>query len=258
MGWQIVGMNNRLKSIAQKFLKLFYIVVDPRLLTLRNKKGNIDTFLLLNQPWLKKLEISTVLDIGSNIGQFAISFNSAMPKAKIFSFEPIPECFRELQKNIENIPNITAFNIGLGDFSGDLEFEENEHTMSSSFLKMTSLHKQAFPHTTSSKLTKVKVEKLDSFAEKIIINRPLLIKLDVQGYEEQVIKGGENIISQAAIIIVETSFTTLYEEQPLFKDIYDLLKKRGFSYAGSFEDLRDPTSGEILQEDSIFLNITNL
>jgi FkbM family methyltransferase len=241
------------------WLKLFYIVMEPSLLTLRKKKGNIDTFLLLEQPWLKELEISTVLDIGSNIGQFAITFNSAMPKAQIFSFEPIPECFQELQENISSIPNISAFNIGLGDYSGDLEFfEVNDHSMSSSFLKMTSLHKQAFPQTTASKLTKVKVEKLDTFAEKISISKPLLIKLDVQGYEEQVMKGGENVISQAAVIIVETSFKTLYEDQPLFEDIYNLLKKHGFSYAGSFEDLRDPVTGAILQQDSIFLKNSNL
>jgi FkbM family methyltransferase len=239
--------------VFRRFNKLMYMIQNPATISLRLRNGSVETHELLNQPWVKDLNISTVLDIGANSGQFALSFNSVNPKAMIYSFEPIPQCFQALKKNIANIEGMAAFNVGLGDFTGELDFEVNTHSMSSSFLKMTETHKSAFPETLSSTVTKLKVEKLDSFIEKIEVVKPLLIKLDVQGFEEQVIKGGENMISLASIIIIETSFKILYEKQPLFDDIYFLLKKHGFIYAGSFDQLKDPLTGATLQEDSIFI-----
>lgn len=239
--------------IFRRLNKLVYMIQNPVTISLRLRNGSVETYELLKQPWVKDLNISTVLDIGANSGQFALSFNAVNPKAMIYSFEPIPQCFQQLKKNIANIEGMAAFNVGLGDFIGELDFEVNTHSMSSSFLKMTETHKSAFPETLSSTVTKLRVEKLDSFIEKIEVVKPLLIKLDVQGFEEQVIKGGEIMISLASIIIIETSFKVLYEKQPLFDEIYFLLKKHGFIYAGSFDQLKDPLTGATLQEDSIFI-----
>ena len=56
-----------------------------------------------------------------------------------------------------------------------------------------------------------------------------------------------------ALFCVETSFVELYEQQPLFDDIYMLLKSWGFAYQGSFDQLRDPRTGKTVQEDSVFV-----
>jgi len=54
-------------------------------------------------------------------------------------------------------------------------------------------------------------------------------------------------------LIVETSFTKLYEGQPLFDDIYKTLKESGFDYGGNWDQLTDSCDGRILQADAIFL-----
>ncbi|NJO65558.1 MAG: FkbM family methyltransferase [Richelia sp. RM2_1_2] len=77
--------------------------------------------------------------------------------------------------------------------------------------------------------------------------------MDTQGYEDKVLSGGEKIIKSANVIIIETSFVKLYENQPLFNDIYSKLIEWGFSYAGSLEQLVSPHTGKILQADSLFI-----
>jgi hypothetical protein len=81
---------------------------------------------------------------------------------------------------------------------------------------------------------------------------PLLLKLDVQGFEDKVIAGGENVVARAKIIIIEVSFQPLYEGGLLFDDIYRILKERGFAYHGNFDQLLSPKDGRALQADAIF------
>lgn len=231
---------------------LAYLIETPSLFKLYQRGGLPKSFIALNQPWLHALNITTVLDIGANIGRFATTINAVLPKAKIYSFEPLPDCFEQLQLRMANVKNFTGFNIALGEESGDLPFERNAFSPSSSFLKMNDLHKSAFPRTCHEKTVNIKVERLDSFAERIVIAEPLLVKIDVQGYEDRVLRGGEQTIRRAKLIVTETSFERLYTEQPLFDEIYHILSEWGFVYAGALGQLQHPQSGKVIQQDSIF------
>jgi hypothetical protein len=99
------------------------------------------------------------------------------------------------------------------------------------------------------------LERLDEVAEGFEFPLPMLVKLDVQGFEDRVLSGGERTIKKAKAIITETSFVPLYEGQPLFDDIRRQLSEWGFLYAGSVGQLRSQTTGEVLQEDSLFLSV---
>ncbi|MBD2353379.1 FkbM family methyltransferase [Tolypothrix sp. FACHB-123] len=236
----------RLNSLAN-------YIENPQLFGLRQRGGLPNTFLQLNQPWLHSLNINTVIDIGANTGQFALTINKILSKAKIYSFEPLPECFEKLQTLMSNCKNFTGFNVALGDEPGNLTFEKNAFTPSSSFLKMTDLHKTVYPHTKNTNYINVKVETLDHIINSLEIGDNILIKLDVQGYEYKVIRGAENTIMRCKLLIIETSFEPLYEGQPLFNDLYNELIKYGFVYAGAIEQNYNPQNGKILQADSIFI-----
>ncbi len=60
------------------------------------------------------------------------------------------------------------------------------------------------------------------------------------------------MVARAKIIIIEVSFQSLYEGGPLFDDVYRLLKERGFTYNGNFEQLLSLKDGRVLQADAIF------
>jgi hypothetical protein len=74
-----------------------------------------------------------------------------------------------------------------------------------------------------------------------------------KGFEDKVINGGRKTIGKAAVVIVETSFVPLYEKQPLFADIHDLMKNLGFSYYGDAARHYSKDTNKLIYEDSIFI-----
>ena len=129
----------------------------------------------------------------------------------------------------------------------------SEFTPSSSILRMRELHKQAFPFTSKETLEKIAVKRLDDVTGGLDLAKNILIKIDVQGFEDRVIAGGLKTIQMAKLLILETSFESLYDDQPLFDTIYETVKRIGFAYHGNFSQLLSPIDGNILQADGIFI-----
>lgn len=205
------------------------------------------------EQWLRELSPRTVIDVGANLGQFSTEIRRLLPEAVIHAFEPLPECYAKLRAAFEGDTRFHAFNMGLGETAGELSFERNEFSASSSFLEMTAAHTGAFPFAAATSKALVKVDRLDHVAQAMALTAPLLLKIDVQGFEDHVLRGGETTARSADTLLIETAFVELYKGQPLFDDIYALLKGWGFAYHGSFEQLRDPRTGETVQEDSVFV-----
>jgi FkbM family methyltransferase len=203
--------------------------------------------------WLQKFGIKTIIDIGANEGQFIDKISKILPGVNIYSFEPLKDSFIKLEKKISDKKNITAFNFALGDKEKENIINRNEYSPSSSLLELTDLHKNAFPITKKVKEENIYVKELDKIANELELKKKVMMKIDVQGYELNVLRGAEKAIKGVDIILVETSFHELYKNQPLFKDIYNFLSDKGFNYSGSLEQLYDERDGKILQADSIFI-----
>ncbi|RPJ77658.1 MAG: FkbM family methyltransferase [Alphaproteobacteria bacterium] len=246
-----------LAKLGRKIARIMEALESPRLFDLWRRRISIKGFLELNQHWLLNTDIKTVFDIGANTGQFARLIHEVLPDAFIYSFEPLEECYQKLKTKEREIANFKAFNIALGDTDGEIEFYRNEFPPSSSILPMADLHKQNYPFTDKEYLLKVKVARLDDIARDLVNKDNLLIKIDVQGYEDKVIAGGTELIKKAKILIIETSFLPLYVGQPLFENIYDSLREN-FRYMGALSQSRNLIDGSILQEDSIFMRKPNI
>src|SRR6266480_4789441 len=68
----------------------------------------------------ERLQPEVILDIGSNIGTSILFFRERFPTAKIYGFEPHPETFRILEKNVAGLPSIEVFNYALGAANADV------------------------------------------------------------------------------------------------------------------------------------------
>jgi len=203
--------------------------------------------------WLKNKKFKFILDIGANEGQFAEKFVALFPEATFICFEPLAEPLQKLKERFKDRNNFQFHQLALGNETGKNKIFRNEYSPSSSLLPMKKNHKEAFTFTEKDFEEEIEIKKLDEILNENDIAKPYLVKIDVQGFEIEVIKGGQNIISNAEMIILETSFVQLYEGAPLFDDIYELLKSLSFEYIGSFEQLERPQDGKILQQDSIFI-----
>jgi len=203
--------------------------------------------------WLKQYNINTIIDVGANVGQFALRMQEIVPHAKIYSFEPIKECYNSLVKNSQN-KNIIPFNFGLGDKEGTCEINVNDFSPSSSMLEMENLHKINFEFTKNSKPETVLIKRLDDIAGNLEIKKNLFIKMDVQGYEDKVISGGLKTVQNAAVLLIEVAFKSLYKGQPLFNEIYNQLYSLGFAYMGIDGQIIDVSDGMPLFANAFFVN----
>jgi FkbM family methyltransferase len=207
----------------------------------------------VQDKWVRYVAPNTVIDVGAYVGEFSQLIRRLAPNARIYAFEPQTKCFAQLSASFADDTKFQAFNIGLADTAGTLAFEINDFAPSSSFLRVAPSHINAFPHTASTHVGEARVARLDEVLAGHSLEPPLLIKLDVQGFEDRVLNGAKTILRKADVLIIETSFRELYEHQQLFAEILALLQPLGFTYQGAFDQLHDPSSGNVLQQDSIFM-----
>jgi FkbM family methyltransferase len=208
---------------------------------------------LKSAEWLSAESIQTILDIGANTGQFARLVHSLFPAARIYSFEPLPECQAELRRTLGSMPGAVAVPYALGDEEGTIAFRQSAFSPSSSFLEMTDVHRTNWPQSVDQSTVMVRVARLDDFVAQESLEDGLLVKMDVQGFEDRVIRGGMSTISRARIVLVEVSFIELYAGQPLFDDIYCQLQGLGFEYRGNLEQHASRSDATILFADAVFL-----
>lgn len=208
-----------------------------------------------NYKWLESLGIHTIIDIGASIGEFSKMIRKILPEAQIYAFEPLKTSYLKLVSNTRHLSKFQAFNFALGEQDDDdAEIHHWGYSPSSSFLSMADLHKKAFPRVGDETVENVRMRRLDGIARDLDIKEHILIKIDVQGYEDKVIAGGREIFSRAKLVIMETGFEELYTGQPLFDDIYGIMRNMGFSFKGSWGPMKkNLTDGHVLYCDSVFV-----
>lgn len=204
--------------------------------------------------WLKNENIKIILDVGANVGKWAIEISPYFPSAEIYSFEPIKECFDKLILNTSNNYKIHGYNVAVGSLSEKREIYKSDHISSSSLLKMGELHSTAFPDSRGYTREKIRLITLDEFCSDHDISGEIFMKIDVQGFEKEVLGGAKECLKNVRVILMEVSYHTLYEGQPLFHEMYTYMRERGFEYRGDFESIKNPIDGSILQANAIFKN----
>ena len=85
-------------------------------------------------------------------------------------------------------------------------------------------------------------------------NLKLFLKIDTQGYEWQVLIGGNKTIQSAIGVMLEVSLVELYSGQKLWREILEYMHNLGFELWSISPEFIDPNSGQVLQIDTIFIN----
>lgn len=188
---------------------------------------------------LRDLPFNTIIDVGANTGQFARKISIFFPNARLYCFEPLPEPFDALTSWARTEKGrVTTFNLAIGEDESDVEmFLHEDHTPSSSLLATTELTNRHFPFTKSQKQILVRQTTLDTALAHVQseLSPNILIKLDVQGYEDRVIAGGRQIFEMATACILEVSLDSLYEGQAGFRELLALLDSLDFRYRGNLD-----------------------
>ena len=198
--------------------------------------------------------IDLVIDVGGNIGQFAKISREKFPHAHIISIEPLPAPFAQLEAWAKRDGNTTALNIGVGEVDTVLPINLHvDHSPSSSMLATHDGGLGIFPQMTRQETIEVPVRRLDDILAEI--GRPAgpntLLKLDVQGFEEHVLRGAPKTLRQVGALLTEVSIDPMYEGQAEFFNLCQLAYAAGLRYAGNYSQY-SANDGHVIFLDALF------
>jgi len=163
------------------------------------------------------LSSNTVFDIGSYTGVYALVAAKSNKKLKVSAFEPNPDLFSALEKNLKlnRIRNVKSEQMALDDQPGEayLYLNHDIHTSIGSLIQSSTAGKKVLVRKTT----------LDIYCENYSINSIDLMKIDVEGYEVNVLQGGLSIIKKSSPIILMESLN-----QETLEKQFDLLSKLGY------------------------------
>jgi FkbM family methyltransferase len=168
---------------------------------------------------------AVIFDVGANIGNTIREFRAEFANPIIHAFEPSPETFQSLRTNVTSIPSVTLNNLGLGSYIGQLTFHENKLADMSSFLESD---KDCWGE--SKRDVNVPMGTVDEYCFKNRIERIDVLKSDTQGYELEVLRGADRMLTSGCVYLVylEIIFSEMYKGRPDLDEIYRHLRDRGF------------------------------
>jgi len=213
------------------FEKLFEIAADEKLV---DKKG-------------------LILDVGGADGVTAIRFHETFKNANVYVFEPLEENITELKKNILPHKRITLFQKALGSEKKQTEINITKRITSSSLLQINT--KEFKDDYMSSQLIPerkqiIELDTIDNIVKET--ENVLVIKLDVQGFELEVLKGAVRTLKNTHLIMAELQNHRMYEGAPMYYDIDEFLRKNNFTLLQNIPSLRE--KHKQLEWDAIYIN----
>ena len=200
-------------------------------------------------------KIDLVLDVGANIGQYAILLRRLGYRGKIISFEPLASAYSQLKTtSSKDALWEVAPRTAIGNENGEIMINISANSQSSSVLNILDSHLSAASNSAYIGSEKVKLHRLDTVAQNYLSQDTdsVFLKIDVQGFEKQVIEGASNILPQIKGIQTELSLIPLYQNQHLYLETIEHLNTLGYELYSVVPGLADSKTGRLLQMDGIF------
>ncbi|HEY6455349.1 MAG TPA: FkbM family methyltransferase [Steroidobacteraceae bacterium] len=204
---------------------------------------------------INRLHPVAVLDVGANVGQYGHMLRGIGYRGAIISFEPLGSAHQKLSAAAAADRNwIVAPRTALGSAKGSIEVNVARNSVSSSVLPMHAAHLAAAPDSRYVATESVALQRLDVLLPAIFPDPgPLFLKLDTQGYEEEVLKGAAGILSRVDAIQMEISLVPLYQGAPTLVHILSAMGDLGYHLFQVIPGFRDVTTSQMLQLDGIFV-----
>ena len=236
-----------------QLIRLEHVLVQPGGLWsyIRWKPFSITAFNMLRAMRQQGLDFRTVIDGGANVGQFARAAPEIDPHATVISFEASPDVAETLRRNLSDRPQVRVIASALGSRDDTLEFFPNEYSLISSALPLHANHRSVLPNVRQLEAIRVPMVSLDTFLAAESLTPPVLLKLDIQGYELEALWGARQTLARTHFVLLEAAFKRLYEGEPLFDDVADFLRSVQFRFQRPIGFETDPL-GEIVQMDALF------
>jgi FkbM family methyltransferase len=217
---------------------------------------SLSSYLVISSLIRQGIRPATIIDVGANVGQFAVASAKLLKPARIVSFEPDPHTAELFKRNTAAITTIELIQKALGEKKESAEFFVNKESQVSSILALSSARLAEFPDHTVKHSIPVEIDTLDDIFESADLQRPILLKIDVQGYEDRVLAGASTLLKSVDFVILEISFKPLYEGEKSSNEMIHLMEQHGFIFLRPLNWNISPQNGEIIEIDALFSRIS--
>ena len=211
--------------------------------------GHIDSLELLEL--LQSAPPGVIYDIGANVGTWTCLAKSLFPSARVEAFEPLTQHAAAFRQWTAAWPNdIRLHNCALGPEERTATMNVMDFSDASSLLPVSAEGAREFKISQSAATT-VSVVPLDVLIARERLPSPDLLKLDVQGYELAVLRGGTKCLRTTRAVLCEVSFREFYTGQPLFAEVVAFMEVHGFTLHALGEGTA--LGAPLVQSDALFL-----
>ena len=201
---------------------------------------------------LRRLPFDFVADVGANRGQFSLVCRRLNASAGIVAFEPLAAPAAVYRGIFANDGRTRLHNSALGPDRGRIVMNVAGEDDASSVLSMSRIQTDNFPGTGMIAKETVAIGPLTDFIGPSDLGARNLLKIDVQGFELEVLKSAGTLLAKFEWVYAECSFVPLYEGQALAQEIVDYLGRHGFRLVGQFNPSHGRADGRLLQADLLF------
>ncbi|MFN0217618.1 MAG: FkbM family methyltransferase [Hyphomicrobium sp.] len=181
----------------------------------------------------RQFGIDFVIDAGAHSGQFASTlYGYGGFKGEVHSFEPVKKYYDVLASYLHHYQGWKAYNAALGDVPGPSEiFVGKGHGGTSSLLPQTEALEKFAPDVVLGAPERILVRRVDEAFGDVLRDpkRRVMLKLDVQGFEERVLKSTGEFIPNLKLVVMELSGIPLYEGQCRLGEACSMMEELGFA-----------------------------
>ena len=179
-------------------------------------------------------DLSVLFDIGANTGQTAYGLVRYFPSARIYCFEPVKGVFDQLAAVYGRYPKVRCVQKAVGSAPGTATMALR------SFSEMNSLVGAGPAEGLTGEVETVEIDTIDSFCKAEGLTHIDLLKMDVQGWELEVLKGAARMIDEGRVrfVFTEVGFRRDEVEMVHFSPINDTLERKGFRFCGLYSQFR--------------------
>ncbi|WP_028526434.1 FkbM family methyltransferase [Runella limosa] len=203
---------------------------------------------------LGKYNIKTIVDVGANEGQFALKLLQKNNYAgKIISFEPVSSSFQVLTNNSSKSSNWIVFQSAVGDSEKQLSINISQNSVSSSLLKVNMHTIEAEAGTAVVRNEIVTMNTLDRLLKNQEWEDNLWLKIDVQGFEREVLNGAIESLKRAKVVQIELAVIPSYEQGPYLEEIISMLRSSGFTLYSIMSGFRNYKTGQMYEMEGFFV-----
>lgn len=186
----------------------------------------------------------TIIDVGAYAGDWSRIAAGVFPASEYVLIDANPRNADALARAVVELGSRSRFEIALvGAAPGEADFHQAE-TGSSVLKELTT-----FPAGPPIRLP---MRRLDDVLDRDPLRPPLLLKLDVQGYELEVLRGGPRVLAAAEVVVMETSFLPYNEGAPLFAEVTAFMAAAGFVVYDLLGENRRQSDHALFQADIVF------